>query len=86
MNIAYYKSPVGTLEIAEDNGFVTGLRVVSELSLTTSQNPIRNELLAEATKQLNEYFSGIRFDFDLPLRQEGTPFQQSVWEFLKTIP
>jgi AraC family transcriptional regulator, regulatory protein of adaptative response / methylated-DNA-[protein]-cysteine methyltransferase len=36
--------------------------------------------------QLSEYFSGKRKKFDLPLHTPGSPFQQSVWEQLQTIP
>jgi len=36
--------------------------------------------------QIDEYFTGVRKVFDLPLRLVGTPFQQKVWEALLTIP
>lgn len=42
--------------------------------------------LAFARTQLEEYFSGTRRAFDLPLRPRGTPFQLSVWEALCAIP
>ncbi len=38
-----------------------------------------------AARQLDEYFSGARRDFDLPLRLVGTPFQIRVWEELQGI-
>ncbi|TXC66397.1 methylated-DNA--[protein]-cysteine S-methyltransferase [Piscinibacter aquaticus] len=43
-------------------------------------------LLAEAARQLAQYFAGERRDFDLPLDLQGTPFQQSVWKALTRIP
>lgn len=46
----------------------------------------RTPLLDEAVTQLQEYFAGTRRDFDLPLDPAGTPFQQSVWMVLRTIP
>ena len=36
-------------------------------------------------QQLQEYFDGKRTDFDLPLQQEGSAFQQSVWAVLNDI-
>lgn len=36
--------------------------------------------------QLQEYFSGKRKEFDLPLVLPGTPFQRKVWAGLQTIP
>lgn len=43
-------------------------------------------LLLKAAKQLEEYFSGERKEFDLPLREEGTAFQTKVWKELQAIP
>ena len=39
-----------------------------------------------AKHQLNEYFSGDRNVFDIPLQMIGTSFQQSVWNELLKIP
>ena len=41
---------------------------------------------AETVRQLEEYFAGRRDTFDLPLRPQGTPFQQRVWAALREIP
>lgn len=43
-------------------------------------------LLAEAGRQLGEYFAGLRTEFDLSLELGGTPFQQLVWAELLRIP
>ena len=40
----------------------------------------------EAAKQLQEYFTGNRTDFPLPLLIEGTAFQKAVWHALLAIP
>ena len=37
-------------------------------------------------QQVNEYFLGLRKEFDLPLLLLGTPFQKSVWRGLLQIP
>ena len=43
--------------------------------------------LVAAAQQLQEYFSGQRQSFDLPLQPTwGTPFQRSVWQALQRIP
>ena len=41
---------------------------------------------ANVVKQLEEYFQRKRTVFDLPLKPQGTPFQQSVWSTLCSIP
>jgi methylated-DNA-[protein]-cysteine S-methyltransferase len=46
-----------------------------------------NNFLQEASRQLLAYFAGELQRFDLPLDLSvGTPFQQSVWQALLTIP
>lgn len=48
--------------------------------------PGRTEQHAVVSEQLSEYFAGRRRTFDLPLLTPGTPFQQRVWEELRSIP
>lgn len=43
-------------------------------------------LLDTVEQQLGEYFAGERTDFDLPLANDGTQFQQKVWGELRRIP
>ncbi len=43
-------------------------------------------LISLAEKQLDEYFTGRRRAFDLPLLLTGTPFQESVWQAIASIP
>ena len=42
--------------------------------------------LSEVATQLDEYFSGARHLFSLPLMAVGTDFQKDVWYALATIP
>src|SRR4051812_18812340 len=52
----------------------------------------RHSIVANSTRcdfviaQLDEYFRQRRSTFTVPLRPEGTPFQQKVWAALQTIP
>jgi methylated-DNA-[protein]-cysteine S-methyltransferase len=43
-------------------------------------------VLAEAERQIQEYFAGERTSFSVPLDFRGTDFQKSVWAALLTIP
>ncbi len=43
-------------------------------------------ILAETKRQLDEYFSGQRTRFDLPLSFRGTTFQKAAWNALLKIP
>ena len=42
-------------------------------------------LIAEAARQLDDYFAGRRLAFDLPLDLHGTAFQRAVWDALRAI-
>ncbi len=43
-------------------------------------------LLRWVEHQLNEYFAGERIDFELPIDEPGSAFQERVWTELRTIP
>ncbi|WP_397601374.1 methylated-DNA--[protein]-cysteine S-methyltransferase [Silvanigrella sp.] len=45
-----------------------------------------NDILCQTEKQLSEYFSGQRQEFNLDLDMVGTPFQKKVWNQLLKIP
>jgi AraC family transcriptional regulator of adaptative response/methylated-DNA-[protein]-cysteine methyltransferase len=42
--------------------------------------------LGPLLSQMTEYFAGRRTRFDLALEPHGTPFEASVWSWLRTIP
>lgn len=44
------------------------------------------QILAQAKKELQEYFAGQRKNFDVPLDVQGTEFQKKVWQQLSEIP
>ncbi|GEM_PF-1983443 len=81
---AFLQSPVGAIEIEESNGFISAVRFISEMPQKVDS--CTSAVLNEAIDQLEEYFSGKRHSFDLPLKQTGTSFQEKVWSYLTTIP
>jgi methylated-DNA-[protein]-cysteine S-methyltransferase len=84
------KSPVGKLKlIASSSALVAVLweyeranRVELDRSMLDPEHPI----LLRAERQLAEYFSGERTEFDLPLDPTGSEFQKKVWQALRDIP
>jgi methylated-DNA-[protein]-cysteine S-methyltransferase len=82
ISIAYYRSPVGTLEITANINGITKLDMVPRPGRNTSPNSHLNQCL----KELDEYFKGKRKRFTVPLVLEGTNFQLKVWNALLTIP
>ena len=59
---------------------------VSFGSLPAGVGTARDGIVGEARAQLEQYFSGTRTIFDLPLTYSGTDFQKAVWEKLHAIP
>jgi len=89
MNYTYFDSPIGPLLIAGDADAITQIAFPKNGKpakpgpgwLESGRGPV-----GQAVRQLHEYFSGRRRDFDLPLAFEGTKFQKSVWRQLQEIP
>ncbi|MDB5000281.1 MAG: methylated-DNA--[protein]-cysteine S-methyltransferase [Mucilaginibacter sp.] len=78
----YYRTPVGIAFIVAEDGYITKVSIRDEeLEETTTDSPV----LLEAIKQLREYFDGERKEFDLPIKQPGSNFQQEVWQQLLQI-
>lgn len=89
MNKYYHHTPIGTLKITADEQYITGLSLCTEeiANEAAADSIPPTPLLQEAHTQLDEYFSGTRTTFDLPIKYPcGTPFQHSVWDALRAIP
>ena len=78
----YIEVSAGVIKIVCSNEHVLSV----SFSDTAKENDKGSKVLDEALKQMNEYFSGKRKTFDLPLYFEGTEFQKSVWNELRKIP
>jgi len=75
-----FASPVGPLIVTETDGAITAL------GWGRATPDDETPLLAEARRQLAEYFAGKRTAFDLPLAPEGSAFQRAVCDAMLAIP
>jgi methylated-DNA-[protein]-cysteine S-methyltransferase len=82
MPLVYFNTPIGFVRITEDDGFITSIYL---LDGEFEETPPETDLLKTAVRQLDEYFKGERREFDLPIKQQGSAFQQGVWEELSKI-
>jgi len=84
----YYQSPIGTILIKTGETGIQRLIYIDENEMVSQRILPKNlnEMTSQCIRQLDEYFSGKRHDFDLPLDLQGTPFQKRVWEELLKIP
>ncbi|WP_170000946.1 methylated-DNA--[protein]-cysteine S-methyltransferase [Campylobacter sp. RM16189] len=82
MQKAYFKSPVGILEICADENGICELNFVDKFVKTE----VKDENLKLCLKELDEYFKGNLREFKCKFQISGTPFQKSVYEALLKIP
>lgn len=80
---AVLSSPLGKLGVKIQQKKIANIDFLP--ATTDTQSPI-SSLAKEVERQLNFYFENPNFIFNLPLNPEGTFFQLSVWELLRTIP
>ena len=91
MYFCRYPSPLGNLILAEEEDAIVYCqwedtideRMIAKWTEDREQNSV---LLTEVCRQLTEYFTQKRKTFNLPIRLNGTPFQQIVWKGLQKIP
>ncbi|WP_436739646.1 methylated-DNA--[protein]-cysteine S-methyltransferase [Streptomyces sp. BBFR102] len=81
-------SPCGPLTLVATGGVLSGLYMAGQRHRPAQEEfgPREDRPFQEAADQLAAYFAGTRTVFDLELRLDGTPFQRSVWELLRTVP
>ena len=82
--ITYMDSPMGKIKIAGDANAIKLVQFVNGDERPTEG--ILPLVVRNCKKQLNEYFSGKRKEFNVPLAPEGTDFQKEVWQALLDIP
>lgn len=84
---ALVESPIGDILIEGNDDGITRLGRVGPNEPSEGCFGIdRFAAIKEAARQLDAYWSGELFDFDLPMAASGTPFQHRVWSSLQRIP
>ncbi|HEY4061506.1 MAG TPA: methylated-DNA--[protein]-cysteine S-methyltransferase [Puia sp.] len=86
----YYQSPLGLLRIGGTDTYINEISFIDNLDETARngtalQGPV-TPIVIQCIEQLIQYFQGQRRVFDFPICQEGTEFQEKVWNELMSIP
>ena len=86
-----YASPLGELTLASDGGHLTGLWIRGQKHFARNHlDPVEDPdlpVFRDAAAWLGRYFTGKPVSpFDLPLKPQGSCFQQRVWKILLSIP
>lgn len=86
----YLDSPLGRLLLLSNGDALTGLWFVD------GRRPVEPDVrwchnegadpFSDVRTQLREYGEGRRTTFDVPMRLEGTPYQQRVWAVIADVP
>lgn len=82
----YYTSPFGVIKIAANEEKIVEMGFVRTDEVKKSVDKNLPPLLIKTISQLDEYFSGTRKNFDLPVENKGTPFQERVWQEMSKVP
>jgi methylated-DNA-[protein]-cysteine S-methyltransferase len=89
-----HETPLGTFVLVAEGDALVGLwpsdqkRPPIDLDRWPAE-PVQSgddPVLDGAARQLDEFLTGARTAFDLPLAPHGTAFQREVWEALRAIP
>ena len=85
---AEFASPIGLLLAVGDGERLRGLYMQEGPRPVSIPRDSRRDdpALAEVRRQLDEYFTGARREFDLKLDLRGSRFETSVWDALREIP
>ncbi len=85
---ASYASPIGNIRITCNDTCIMELHFLHTEEVLSRQDHLSAAppVLQQSLDQLIEYFQGQRKTFDVPFYQEGTGFQQKVWNELLNIP
>lgn len=86
--ICTFETAFGPVTVREHGGAVLSLRFgrAQDNRDACETDAREGSALVAVKKQLEEYFSGGRKRFDLPVAPKGTPFQRRVWAALMDIP
>lgn len=90
MTTTVFDSPLGLVRITGDANGVSAITCTDNPSywdvLNISTDHLLDEPVRQAVAQLQAYFAGTNHSFDFPLNPAGTPFQQTVWRALGSVP
>ena len=81
--IQYLETPSGLLMLTSTKSVLIGVKWVEEKNREETES---RPILEQTKSQLNEYFQGLRKDFNLSLDIRGTAFQKRVWQVIRQIP
>jgi methylated-DNA-[protein]-cysteine S-methyltransferase len=78
-----YQSPIGPLGLTGTDDHIIEILFEPRTLVTMQTLP---DIFRQCIEELDAYFAGSSRTFGFHMQQSGTPFQQTVWQQLLTIP
>ena len=84
----YYHSPVGLIRISGNDQYISEIHFIDNIAKPPVDSKKKQipQLIIQCVEELIQYFHGQRKNFEVPVSQTGTDFQQRVWTELAGIP
>ncbi|HTQ66204.1 MAG TPA: methylated-DNA--[protein]-cysteine S-methyltransferase [Puia sp.] len=84
----YYQSPLGLLKISGTDAYISEILFIDHILKPPIDHSRKKmpPIMIQCIEQLIQYFHGERRRFEFPVHQEGTAFQEKVWNELIGIP
>jgi methylated-DNA-[protein]-cysteine S-methyltransferase len=81
------ETPIGVLEISGNEDVILSIQFVGSKGIKIPKKPdtVLPTIFEDARMQINEYFTGEREQFDLPIIFKGTKLQREVWSAVKNV-
>jgi len=83
---ATHKTPIGTLTLVSDGEAITYVDFENTKYPSPKFPRGGDKIIEQAKKELDAYFAGKLKEFKVPVRPQGTDFQQAAWKALTKIP
>ena len=83
---AFIDTPLGTITVEASERGLKYIDLARSGDHGPDSEPVPGGVLAEAVRQLEEYFAGSRREFDLPIDLQMGKFERSVMEALDRVP
>lgn len=79
--VSIFTTPFGKLEVVHDEHFIFNASFTEKTGI-----PANSDLARLIGKELDAYFVNPHHRFQLPLKPQGSAYQQKVWNALLVIP
>ena len=78
-----YNTQIGNITIIEKDGYIANL-YINYNNIKAIQE--ETKLIKQTFNEIKEYLDGNKKSFSIPIKTEGTDFQNKVWQELLKIP